>query len=155
MNNNTVLNMFDFQAAVIEALKADAAFNQDVIDKLGKPLNYFIDINEIDSTLQYPVFVMHKNTNINDVEQQKQSMFQFIFGAMLGEVDKTPDGVDFYPSIRDIELLSRRVLDIISNVVCNSTSYELVHWNMLVTTIGEADDVQMVTSFRLEQLQFI
>ena len=153
---NEAINLFELQKEIVKAVRADAVFNQKVIDLLGgKPLTYAIDINEIDGTETYPILIVHKNTNIDDTEQGKQAMIQFIFGAMLGKTSIDTDGTLFYASIRDIEILSRDVLDIVKRVVCTKTGYNLEHWNMLVTTIGEADDVQCVTSIRLEQLQFI
>lgn len=148
------MTMFDIQMQIVNDVKGDAAFNAKVVSLLGSEMMYSIDENEILSQDTYPIFMMHKNMNANDVEDGKQMILQFIMAALLGDKHETIDGILYYPSVRDIEILSIDAMEIIKGTICDM-GYTIAQINNLFPPIGEADDVQSVMSFRLEQENFI
>lgn len=151
-----MIKLFEVQELIISAVSSDSAFNVKVAQLLNGNMKYSIDQNEIDSQEEYPIFIVHKNAKIEDNQDGSQRILQFIVAAALGETDTLPSSnVKYYPSIRDIEILADDALEIIKNVVCTQMDYSLAHTNSIITTIGEADDVQIAVSFRLEQDNFI
>ncbi len=149
------MRLFEVQELITSAIKSDSAFNVKVAQLLKGSMTYSIDQNEIDSQDVYPIFILHKNTNIKDIDEGSQMLLQFIMATHLGATSTLANGVIFYPSIRDIEILAYDALEIIKNTVCTGMNFNLAHSNNIITTIGEADDVQSVLSFRLEQDNFI
>ncbi len=149
------MRLFEVQQLIAEAIKDNSAFNVKVAQLLGKQMTYSIDQNEIDSQEIYPIFILHKNANIQDIDDGSQMILQFVMATNLGNTSTLPSGISFYPSIRDIEILAYDALDIIKNTVCVGMSFNMAHSNNIITTIGEADDVQSVLSFRLEKDNFI
>ena len=150
------MKLFDIQEAIISAVSGDSAFNVKVAQLLNGQMAYAIDQNEIDSQDDYPIFITHKNAKIEDVEDGSQRILQFIIAATLGKAEDLPStNIQYYPSIKNIEILADDALDIIKNTVCIQMNYSLAHTNSIITTIGEADDVQIAVSFRLEKENFI
>ncbi len=149
------MRLFEVQEMIVSAIANDAAFNAKVVTLFNDNMTYSIDQNEIESQDVYPIFIMHKNANIEDVDNGSLMIMQFILAVHLGERDTLTNGISFYPSIRDIEILALDALEIVKNVVCTGMNYSMAHTNNIITTIGEADDVQTAMSFRLEKDNFI
>jgi len=149
------MRLFEVQELIITAVSSNSAFNVKVAQLLKGQMTYSIDQNEVASQDVYPIFIMHKNAKIEDNEEGSQMILQFVIAAHLGETDTLPNGATFYPSIRDIEILAYDALEIIKSAICTNLNYNLAHSNNIITTIGEADDVQTALSFRLEKENFI
>lgn len=149
------MRLFEVQEMIVSAIVSDTAFNAKVATMFNDNMTYSIDQNEIESQDVYPIFIMHKNANIDDNENGSLMIMQYILAAHLGERDTLDNGITFYPSVRDIEILAYDALEIVKSTVCNGMNYQLAHNNNIITTIGEADDVQTAMSFRLEKDNFI
>ena len=149
------MRLFEVQEMIVSAVANDTTFNDKVFTLFNNDMSYSIDQNEIDSQDIYPIFIMHKNANIEDDDNGSIMILQFILAVNLGERDVLDNGTSFYPSIRDIEILAEDALEIVKNVVCVGMNFSLAHTNAIITTIGEADDVQLAMSFRLEKDNFI
>ncbi len=149
------MTLFETQELLIRAIKENVEFNEKAVLLLGSSLTYSIDQNEVDSQDVYPILIMHKNANIQDMDEGSQMIFQFIMAAMIGERILSVDDITYYPSVRDIEILSLDAMQIIVATICTNSDYRVAQTNNLITTIGEADDVQSVMSFRLEKNNFI
>ncbi len=149
------MRLFEVQEMIVNAVANNTAFNDKVFTLFDDRMTYSIDQNEIESQDVYPIFMMHKNANIQDVQDGSHMILQFILAVSLGDRDTLDTGVTFYPSIRDIEIIAYDALDIIKSTVCTGMNYDLAHSNNIITTIGEADDVQTAMSFRLEKDNFI
>jgi len=149
------MRLFEVQEIITTAVSSNSAFNAKVAQLLNGQMTYSIDQNEVESNDDLPIFTVHKNAKIEDNEEGSQMILQFVIAAHLGETGTLPNGATFYPSIRDIEILAYDALEIIKTVVCSSINYNLAHSNNIITTIGEADDVQTALSFRLEKENFI
>ena len=151
-----MIKLFEVQELIVSAVSSDSAFNVKVAQLLKGNMKYSIDQNEIESQDEYPIFIVHKNAKIEDNEDGSQRILQFIIAAALGMPEDLPSSsVRYYPSIRDIEILADDALELIKSVVCTQMNYSLAHTNSIITTIGEADDVQIAVSFRLEKDNFI
>ncbi len=149
------MRLFEVQEMIVNAVASDTAFNAKVVTLFDDNMTYSIDENEVESQDVYPIFIMHKNANINDDENGSLMILQFILAVNLGERDTLVSGVSFYPSVRDVEILAQDALEIVKNTICVGMNYQLAHTNSIITTIGEADDVQLAMSFRLEKDNFI
>ncbi len=149
------MNLFETQEMLTLAVKNDITFNEDVVSLLSGNMTYSIDQNEVDSQETYPIFIMHKNANISDNDQGNHMILQFILADILGDPIKSSDEIAYYPSVKNIETLSIDAMNIITQAICANSDYSVAQTNNLITTIGEADDVQSIMSFRLEKLNFI
>lgn len=149
------MTLFEVQEIIVNAVSSDTAFKAKVLSLFDDEMTYSIDQNEIESQEVYPIFIMHKNADIEDNDNGSLMIMQFIIAVNLGERDELDSGVSFYPSIRDVEILANDALEIVKSEICTQMNYQLAHSNKIITTIGEADDVQIAMSFRLEKDNFI
>ena len=149
------MNLFETQEVLTLAVKNNTAFNTKVVNLLGSSMTYSIDQNEVSSQDVYPIFIMHKNANIIDNDQGHHMILQFILAAMLGDPESSSDRITYYPSVKNIEILSIDAMEIVKQAICDNSDFSIAQVNNLITTIGEADDVQSVVSFRLEKQIFI
>ncbi len=133
-----MIRLYDVQNSIMEALESDPTFASDTLAMMGKEFTYEIDLEEIQSAKDFPLFVIHKSFSLNTIDDVDAYAIQFNMSAILS------DRVDScYPTIRDLEVLAHEAILIADTAVCQ---YGLIRTTVkqFVTEIGEANDVEWI-----------
>lgn len=157
----TDITLTDIQDFIVRQVKNSAEFDTLSNTLLGKPMKFYrgSDLSkEIEAT---PSFIGYK-FNSQDVENQNSNwVVQYVI-AIDGTSEPIVDGdeITIYEDSSKVETLAVKALDIIREGLSAGDlggicTLRIVDVNILVTEIGEADDVQAVVTLRLENYNIL
>ena len=155
----TEITLTDIQDFVVRQVATSAEFNTLVDSLLGTPMGFYRGSDLSKAEEQLPYFTSYK-FNSQDVEGQNSTwLVQYVIaidGTANPVVDA--DNITLYEESDKVERLATKALDIIRQGLSagdlgGMCSIRIVDTNILITEIGEADDVQAIVTLRLEDIK--
>jgi hypothetical protein len=152
-------SLHDIQKFICNTVKNDTDFNTLAVEKLGKNITYFVDAHILDESEEIPSFVAYGLETL-DEKHEKYHIVQYVITHIVENRYQTVDGLNIYPTKNSLEILAIESLKLIENEIKNigingNCNIKVGHWNLSLSPIGEADDVQAVVTLRLEERKFI
>jgi len=140
--------LFDIQELIKSGLDSDAQFIADTIAHFGSQFKTYIDKSEINSINELPALIIHKNFSSSTPEGEIYAL-QLNFIAFLGDYVG-----DRYESIKNIEDLAHKAIDIVDMSICKQVGVHRTTTNMfLAAPIDGSDDIEWVVSLGYTSLQ--
>lgn len=152
----------DIQLFMVESVKASGDFQALCTSLLGEQLNYYSGSNVRRPIETLPYFAAYA-FNYEDEKGPNPSrwIMQFVIALdASGDTAALIDGVWQYQTPSKIGQLSKGAIAAIENALCTfgiggDLSLRVMHTNILVTEIGEADDIQAIVTLRLENEKYL
>ncbi|MBW1803363.1 MAG: hypothetical protein JRJ85_21865 [Deltaproteobacteria bacterium] len=143
---------------IADILIASDEFKATCVSKLGAELLYVIDADETIQGNDFPLLMLHKLPKVEEADDNDEWMIQLILGVMIGE--KIEENGRYYrPQIKYAEEIMDDILALfdknLNTFGVNGCSLRRVSTNTIVARIGDADDVQVVSSIRLEMEKYL
>jgi len=151
--------LFDIQKFISNTMKNDSSFNDKVEEYFGREMTYFADAHILDEVNEIPSFVTYGLESI-DEKNDKFYIVQFVITALIEEQSIEEDGIRVYPTKKFLEELAMDSVASIKNEIktigingnCN---IQIAHYNLSLSYIGEAEDLQAIVTLRFDERKFI
>jgi hypothetical protein len=149
--------LHDLQKFIVDVVKNDSDYNEKVRTDLGKDFTYHINPHILDEDEDLPSFAVY------GLESQKEPrgsdyIVQYVITDLVEHRAEIVDGIKVYPTKKTLENLGVESLKLIENGLrlglLGSCDLDIVHRSLVMTPIGEADDVKVVVTLRLEEKNF-
>lgn len=152
----TEVTLTDIQDFIVRSVATSTEFNDLCLSSLGTDMTYYRG-SDLSKAIEATPYFMSYKFNSQDVETQNSSwVLQYII-AIDGNSEPIvdSDGITLYEDSDTVETLATKALDIIKDELRSGglggiCTIRIVDVNILVTEIGEADDVQAIVTLRLE-----
>lgn len=156
-----MVTLRDLQETIIRSIYDSQDFTDLCVSKVGQKLNFFKDAATVrfdEGTLPY--LVVHKFNKVTEVSKDNEWILQFLIGIKADEKYVEVNGIKEYVSTNTVEELSDLAMGIANEElrcfgVNGETNIFIVGYNVLITEIGEAEDVQAIVTFTVSQESLI
>lgn len=155
-----MISMSSIQKMMALSLKNSAEFTTLCTDNLNSEMNFYIDPSVSENSLKLPYTVIHKFNKSAPIDMEKEWVLQMVLAIKSEEDPIIENGISLYPSARLIELISDSAIGLIEqNLSCVGVDGDrqlfIKDYNILITEIGEADDIQAIVTIRLQKQLYI
>jgi len=154
-------SLFDLQMYIFE-LSQQQDFKDFYMPILGEELSVYVDPNEYTRVNTRTNLFIHKmDKEIVETEENNEFNLQFIIDAVLSDdIVNKPEvlgNLTYYPTIRDIEKVADKLMQMIkeNTALLGDCSIMLSKYNILVSDIGESNDIQVIATMQLIQEKYI
>lgn len=149
-----MIRLSDLQILVARTLKDSAEYTTLCVDTVGSALTYYTDssIKRADEVIPYAI--VHKINKSEADQEQDEWLLQLIIGIHAEEKSIEDDGIWVYPSTNHLETLADKAVELVNCElgtfgVSGEMNIRIFGYNILITEIGEAEDVQAIVTLRL------
>jgi len=149
-----MIAMISIQKMIAKALHQSADFNDYCLSIIGKTFDFHIDPSIAQETETLPYVAIHKFNKAHDVERDDEWIVQLIMAIQSESEPIEEDGIKIFPSSSNVELMVDKAIEIIKEELIvvgveNSRLIRVSSFNVLITEVGEADDVQAIVTIKL------
>lgn len=153
----TEILLTDIQHFLVKEVKNSAEFEALSQSLLNESLNYYRGANLKGSKEKLPYFTSYKFNSQDEENKDSEWIVQFIIG-IEGDEDYIVDGdgIKVYESTDHVEQLAVKALSVIKTGLRDGSfngkcDLRIASVNIIITEVGEADDVQAIVTLRLEE----
>lgn len=157
----TEITLTDIQDFIVRQVAKSSEFAALSNTILGKTIGFYRGSDLSKAIEDTPSFIAYK-FNSQDVEDQNSNwVVQYVIAIDgVSEPVIDIDGITLYEDSNNVETLAVKALDIIREGLSAGDlggicTLRIVDVNILVTEIGEADDVQAIVTLRLENYKIL
>lgn len=157
----TEITLTDIQDFIVRQVAKSAEFDTLSNTLLGTSMDFYRGSDLRGALEQTPYFMSFK-FNSQDVEDQNSNWIVQYIIAIDGTADAVvdADNITLYEDSDKVERLAVKALDIIREGLSAGDlggicTIRIVDVNILITEIGEADDVQAIVTLRLENYKVL
>ena len=151
------ISLTDIQYGILKAVKTDTDFQTLCNNTIGETLNFYhgTDLMKYKETLPY--MTAYKFNTQKQEGADRQWFIQFVLG-IEAEAEPIKDSLDIirYTTTDKIEVLAREALEVIRSafrmgLITGNSNLRVVSENIIITEVGEADDVQAIVGLQIEE----
>lgn len=151
------VSLTDIQDFIVRTVAKSAVFAQFCTDTIGGQLKYYRGADLRYGPASEASFTAYKFYSRDEQALETAWHVQYVIGLPVDEDDKTvdEDGITILPSSDKVEALALTALGIIRQGVRDGglkgrCDMYVADANVLITEVGEADDVQAIVTLRFE-----
>ena len=148
------------QSFIATQLVNNAEFTTLCVDTIGSKLNFYTDSSILRADEVMPFLVVHKFNKAYEIDKEPEWIVQMLIGIESEEKYIESGGIRYYQSTSSVETIADKAIEIIKcdlaavGVEGNKKLF-IQNYNVLITEIGEADDIQAIVTIRLQSTLYI
>jgi len=148
------------QSVITSSLKNSIDFKNKSLSLIGEELNFYMDTSILYEEEKTPYIAFHKFNSTFDENSNNDYILQFIVSLYYGEPKTDANGINYVEEVSFAEELALEALkDIKETLVCvgvdGDRSLYVSNYNILITEVGEAEDIQAIVTLRVSNENYL
>ena len=150
----------DVQKTIAVALKNSQEFKDICIANAGSELSFALDSSMLFQREDLPYCVVHKFNKVHDENAEDEFILQVVFAQTISYEPIEVDGIKMYQEAFNIEnITNAAIVAIEDELSCSGVIGEfgflVSHYNIILSEVGEADDIQSVLTLKIEKNKYL